>query len=259
MKLVSDLTSTSAAHRPRAAFTPMVAFSAGEDGCWLDPSDPGSMFEDAAGTIPALVDGRVGRIEDKSGNGNHAVQNSPWARPILRLDSTSRPYLEFDGVDDVLVSGLTGLGRDDIAATVACGYLGTGATTGYILNPSGDSSNVATHGFSLLYRQDEGEALMTVGGDGNSRPLASDTPQCVAAAWDRNTPTGQVFWDGENAVTLSIGSFSDDQPLRIGARVTGAFFAGRVYGVIARKAATDQTTLARLRNFVCLKTGVSLG
>jgi hypothetical protein len=47
-------------------FRPRRLFLSGEDGIWLDPSDPSTLFQDAAGTVPAGVDDPVGLILDKS-------------------------------------------------------------------------------------------------------------------------------------------------------------------------------------------------
>lgn len=83
------------------AFNPASLFAAGELGLWWDPSDLTTVFEDAAGTIPASVNGVVGRINDKSGRGMHGTQNTTSSKPVLRL-SGGFYYLEFDGIDDWL-------------------------------------------------------------------------------------------------------------------------------------------------------------
>lgn len=100
-------------------WAPNYLFSASEPGAWYDPSDLSTLFQDAAGTTPVTGAGDpVGRINDKSGNGNHATQSTATARPIYRVDGNGRPYLEFDGTDDFLrasfvvtqpVSRVTGL------------------------------------------------------------------------------------------------------------------------------------------------------
>lgn len=82
-----------------ATFNPATLFAAGEVGAWYDPSDLSTMFQDSAGTIPAVVNQPVGRINDKSGNARHAVQATTAAKPVLRLVG-GKYYLEFDGVDD---------------------------------------------------------------------------------------------------------------------------------------------------------------
>ncbi len=90
--------------RQRGSFSPRMLFAKGEGGVWYDPSDRASMFQDSAGTLPAVVDGPVGRINDKSGRGNHATQGVAGSRPTLRSEGGGRLYLEFDGVDDDLIS-----------------------------------------------------------------------------------------------------------------------------------------------------------
>lgn len=102
-----------------SVFTPLDLFASSEVGAWYDPSDFSTMFQDSAGTTPVTGAGDpVGRINDKSGNGNHATQSSAMARPIYRVDGNGRPYLESDGIDDFLrasfvvtqpVSRVTGL------------------------------------------------------------------------------------------------------------------------------------------------------
>jgi hypothetical protein len=80
-----------------AAFTPVSLFT-GQAGALYDTSDMSTMFSDIAGTTPAVAGGPVGKILDKSGNGNHAVAPVNASRPILNAGG----YLTFDGVDDVL-------------------------------------------------------------------------------------------------------------------------------------------------------------
>ena len=87
------------------AFTPASLFASGEKGAWYDPSDLMTMWTDTAGTTQATVGDEVARIDDKSGNGNHATQATFAARPILRQTGGGLYYLEFDGTDDVLLMG----------------------------------------------------------------------------------------------------------------------------------------------------------
>jgi hypothetical protein len=253
MKLVCDIAVTAMRHRPRLPFSPARLFAAGEKGCWFDPSDLASLFEDTAGTLPATVNGRVGRMVDKSGNGHHAIQTNSWARPFLRVDSAGRPYLEFDGVDDCLQTSLTGLGLANSRATLACGYRANGAA-GYILNTAPSTSSLAEVALGVLFQS--GNSRVILGGGVTSRALAALTPHCVTAVWDRTGPSGQVFWDRAQAQALALGNVSVNTPLWIGSRGSGAFFAGRVYGVVARMALSNAAELARLQAHICTKTGV---
>jgi hypothetical protein len=65
------------------AFDPLQLFANGEPGAWYDPSDVTTMFQDSAGTTPVTTLGQpVGRILDKSGLGNHAIQPTSASRPL---------------------------------------------------------------------------------------------------------------------------------------------------------------------------------
>lgn len=51
----------------------LTLFGAGDDGGWWDISDLSTLKADTAGTTPAVLNGPVGKILDKSGKGNHLV------------------------------------------------------------------------------------------------------------------------------------------------------------------------------------------
>lgn len=69
---------------------------------WYDPSDPGTLFQDASMTQPVTTDGDpVGALRDKSGNGYDLTQSVTSRRPLYRTDG-QRHWLEYDGSDDTL-------------------------------------------------------------------------------------------------------------------------------------------------------------
>lgn len=73
------------------------------NGLLFDPSDMSTLYQDAAGTIPVTaVEQPVGKILDKSGNGNHATQSITAYRPVLKQDANGSYYLNSDNVDDYL-------------------------------------------------------------------------------------------------------------------------------------------------------------
>ncbi len=87
--------------RRGASFNPATLF-AGQAGGWYDPSDSTTLFQDSAGATPVTASGQsVGRISDKSGNGNHLIQATGGRLPIYQDDASGK-YLLFDGIDDVL-------------------------------------------------------------------------------------------------------------------------------------------------------------
>jgi hypothetical protein len=82
-------------------FTPAALFASGEKGMWYASDRLDLMWQDDAGTIPAVVDSPVGLQHDLSGNGAHRFQATASKRPILRQSGSSY-YLQWDGVDDEL-------------------------------------------------------------------------------------------------------------------------------------------------------------
>jgi hypothetical protein len=97
-------------HKPYV-FTPADLFLQGEQGAFYIPrpvvNGAQALFQDAAGTTPVTADGDpVGLMIDQSGNGNHATQTVSGSRPVYRADGTLH-WLEFDGVDDFIDTGLS--------------------------------------------------------------------------------------------------------------------------------------------------------
>ena len=84
--------------------SPHSLYSPESMGCWFDVSNVASLFEDSAGTIPASVGNKVGKMLDLSGNGHHMVQTATNRQPILRLASQHKYYLEFNGTSDGLIT-----------------------------------------------------------------------------------------------------------------------------------------------------------
>jgi len=98
-------------------------FASSEQGAWYGPSDLSTLFQDSAGTTPVTTAGQpVGRMLDKSGRANHAVQATAAARPTYQ---TGPARATLDKVDDRLLvtvptGGFTGtmvLGTDQGTAS----------------------------------------------------------------------------------------------------------------------------------------------
>lgn len=128
---------------------PELMFSAGVRGGYYDPSDMASMFQDTAGTIPCAINSPVARINDKSGQGNHLIQATAANQPILRAAGGLK-YLDFDGVNDVLVSS----GSVDLSNTsklaIFCGVtLDTAAIAAISANAAGGAG--VTGGYRAIF------------------------------------------------------------------------------------------------------------
>ena len=87
---------------PDAAILALNLWGGGGKGWWRDPSDPTARFKDAAGGTPASADGdALGRLSDKSGNGNHFTQSTPSKIPIFKT-AGGLCWAKPDGLDDGL-------------------------------------------------------------------------------------------------------------------------------------------------------------
>jgi len=118
------------------------------NGAWFDPSDLSTLYQDAAGTVPVTaVEQPVGKILDKSGNGNHATQSVTASQPTLSarknallaaealatqsVTSIAAQYtLSFTGTGSVTLSGtatgtLTGTGVNDRVSLTVTPTAGT--------------------------------------------------------------------------------------------------------------------------------------
>lgn len=84
----------------------------------LDASDRDSVYDATSGGSLVAADGGVARWEDKSGLGNHAIQATSGARPLLKLNNQNGlPGLLLDGTDDFLSASIAGF-RSLTAVTI---------------------------------------------------------------------------------------------------------------------------------------------
>ena len=117
-------------------------FANGEQGFFYDPSDMGTMFQDAAGTIPVTAAGQsVGLIRDKSGRNNHAYQTASASRPLLQRNATTGAYyLAFDGADDFLVTNSINFAVTD-KVSLFVGVRKLSVTSGLIVELGNDTTS----------------------------------------------------------------------------------------------------------------------
>ncbi len=217
-------------------------FASGEQGVLYDPSDFSSMFQDSAGTIPVTATGQsVGRILDRSGRGNHWLQATAAARPVLRQDGAGKYYLEFDGVDDLMAC--TNLFTSSMEVFVAILRVGTG--------------------MGILFSGTSGDRFMGVfqAGDGNARESNAGSPSYYVDGV-LSSPANR---DGLNtSFTAGVQHVMEIRNADLSAiqwrngfdnNFTGAFaYANRVYGLLARDVLTapQRTTV---RQYLATKNG----
>jgi hypothetical protein len=240
-------------------FSPAALFAASETGVWYDPSDLTTLFQDTAGTTPVTAVGQtVALMLDKSGRGNHATQATAAQRPTYRLDAGSRPYLEFDGVDDGMVttsfswpglcSAWVGIKPGKITGIQVLATMDGGAGTSRLpqffrLNTSNPESIVFVSSTAFT---DTGPAVAV-----NTNYVISTN----TAASQVNVRTNTVA----NSATAFTGTLNtSSRALTIGrfdAAFPGNYYLGNIYGLIIRGAATSDTQVEQTETWLNQRTG----
>lgn len=217
-------------------------------GVWYDPSDLSSMFQDSTGTTPAVVDSPVGRINDKSGNGKHAIQATSANRPILR-QSGGLYWLESDGVNDSMAVAFTvAQPWDRVSALrqltwVSQGRVfgGLGASTGVLFQFSASPSLALYDGVvgsNNLGAAVGADAVVTEHHAGASSSTQINQTAAVVSNFGTSLPGG---------ITL----FADNNG---GAQFTSI----RLYGVCEINRALTTLEKATLQSYMAAKSGVTL-
>ncbi len=125
-------------------FNPAALFADGTEGAWYDMSDRSSMFK-VDGTTPAVEGQAVGKILDKSGNGNHLVQTNSSKCPVLRVDDSGNTCLDFTTDDGMRTSNDLTFGDDsttEMSVFIACRKESAGVNQTVVeLSPTVGGSN----------------------------------------------------------------------------------------------------------------------
>ena len=250
-----------------SAWTPASLFTASEVGGWFDPSDLSTVWQDSARTTPGAVDQPVGALDDKSGNGNHLVQATADARPILR-QSGALYYLERDGADDFLASAATlTLGAGWTLAAAGSFTAGSNTSTASMLALEVSSSNY----FMLGMRQsiesarsairgadaDPAVSLTTSDGGSNSYPdavAAVLVSRFAALSHDIRSngttlDTEATAWDAQALA---------DANLAFGRESVAPVVAANLYAAVAVDRVVNAAELTRLESWLASKSGVTL-
>ena len=234
----------------RRGSSPAVLFAASEPGVWLDPLDAATVFSDTAGTTQAGIGDPVARINDKSGNGNHATQPTLASRPILR-EADGLRYLEFDGVDDWMF-------RDGVSGsqwTFAASAQTESASAGMFFG----NRTASDDRFGVRFDQ----GTLSVGhfsgawiGKVMSSPGAE--PAVISALVDEGVST-VAFLNNTELTSTGAALSNTTSIFSIGAITAGnSHFQGRVFGIVLSGALVGEAVLADLRGFLASKAGVQL-
>jgi hypothetical protein len=258
MSLSLSLGLSLTALRNNAGFTPASLFAGGQDGGWYDASDLSTLWQDAAGTTPVTTDGDpVGRIDDKSGNGNHLTQTTSSARPVFR-ESGGLRYLYFGGSQ--------WLYRDvgpysSGSFWLAGGMGGTTATTriGAALADAGGSTQWMPIG--IISPDTSIVGIRSSGGDILAQETTGNNPAVVQGSYvDIAAGDFTAYSNGVAGTTANNGLDTNVNRVALGAlpRLTPFFYTVDVYQFVFRDASPSAAERADLDTFIAGKSGVTL-
>lgn len=252
-------------------FNPRTLFAANEQGAWYDPSDFRTLYQDAAGTTPVTVVGQpVGRINDKSGRGNHATQATAGNRPVLRQDSSGRYYLEFDGATSnrwLQTSSINFTGTNKMTLWAGVRKL-SDAASGVVAELSAGAT--ANNGAFVVHAPRTASASYGIGVRGTSvnagdystftAPITNVISASLTTVGNNIAATIAARFNGAsnagvaNSNSPSTGNFGNF-PLYIGRRAgTSLPFNGRLYGLIIRGAASNADQIVTTESWMNSKT-----
>jgi len=239
-------------------------FAFGSEGAWYDPSDLSTLFQED-GTTPAVVNGVVGKVLDKSGNGNHLVQTVQTKCPILR-QSGGLYYLDFDGTDDGLE---TSTSIDFTSTTDMSVFTGAQKTiTGTNQNVLELSGSVGSNdgAFRVFCTSDDewraiqkgtvANVLTSVSVGNPNKSILTSTASIAAPSHAFRRNGSEV---ASNTASLGTGTFGNHK-LNVGARADGstANLDGNVFSAIVIDRICTDSEIAAVESYMARKTGVSI-
>ena len=246
-------------------FSPASLFRNGEQGAWYDISDLSTLFEED-GTTPASVNGVVGKVLDKSGNGHHIVQATETKCPILKQDG-SLYYLDFDGSDDGLqTSSNIDFTATDTMSVFAGARKETDATEviAELSNNIGGGSTTGAFRLNVVNNDrwrysSKGSSLVNSDANNYAPPITSVLTGLSDISDDSCIIRVNGTQEGSATGNQGTGNYGN-HPLNVGARNNGAGqqLDGRIYGLIVRGASSTAAEIASAEAYMALKTGVSI-
>jgi lysophospholipase L1-like esterase len=135
-------------------------FGNGEQGFWYDLNDDSTIFQDSAGTTLASWGDPVGRVNDKSGNGNNRVQTDNAKRPIRGRMPKAGKWNELVSSDNLTTQDV-----EVTAVQRTLSFVGTGTVTLSGTSTAGPLVGTGSDRVSLTFTPTAGTLTLTVSGD----------------------------------------------------------------------------------------------
>ena len=234
-------------------------FAGGEKGAWYDISDLSTLFQED-GTTPAAVGQEVGKILDKSGNGNHLVQTVAAECPVLQVEN-GRYYLDFEGDEGLQTSANISFNSGD-AITICAGVEKDIDATMVVaeLSPNIGGNNGAFRLASItggIWRySSKGTNVINT----NETDYPAGSKSVVVGLSDISDDTVKLRVDGveEASSTSDQGTGPlGDYKLNVGARNDAGSLEldGKLYGLVVRGVVSNAAELAALESYMARKAG----
>lgn len=231
-------------------------FATGAQGAWYDPSDLNTLFQDAAGTVPVTKSGDpVGRMLDKSGNGNHAVQTLSTARPLYQTDGILH-WLKPDGVDDFFEFNGAYLVNSEYHVTTAVTFtkLRSFILAGKVNGPVGGNLHVGFDSSTTgLVHAQWGRDLTYL-----EQLSYFASPKVISASL--NNIGKSIYINGalkaSDTVSAKLGAGND--VYRLFNLVNTNYFNSNFYGMVIVNKTLDAPSLNQVTGYFAAKAGVTL-
>jgi len=253
-----------------SGFSPASLFAGGTEGAWYDPSDLSTLFQDSAGTTPVTASGQpVGKMLDKSGNGNHATQATSAKRPTY-TEGSGLSWLAFDGVDDAMaVADVSGMRQSIMTFFIGVGQLSLSTRDDQLplwtrddWFASGNSQEFSTNNYVF----GNSASAFQVFGRTPAAPLSqgsmtANTKVIVSARSDGNNINSRINGVAQTTAALTLGT-NDTSGFTLGASsgdgVYVHFTQMNMYGLIVRGSTSSAAEIASTEAYLAAKTGVTL-
>jgi hypothetical protein len=230
------------------SFSPASLFASGEEGAWYEPS-PTNCFTDTAGTTPAAVGDSVARINDSSGNGNHATQATAAARPTLQQTAGGLYYLDFDGVDDFIKATYSAEVAQPAVLLSAYSLLSASGQSLIFTGLDSSRRHVVAQGSNTNHEMFAGAALRGT----KARPFGPEVARYIF-----NGASSSSAFNGVELVSGNAGTYATDS-LTIGANWDGIVPSEiNVFGVIHIGRALTAGEISDTETYLAAKSGVTL-
>jgi hypothetical protein len=244
-------------------FHPASLFGATTPGVVYDLADASSLFQDSAATQPVTTAGQlIGRVNDKSGRGNHATQGTTASKLVWQTT-----YGQCDGVDDWLQTGsidftgtdkvtvIAGIRKESDAAIGAVFELSTnsGGNSGTFALFAPNGAGVAGYGGRVRGTAEAFPAVSSV---------AAPNTAVVSLLGDIAGDVSTIRYNGASAQTLNTdlgtGNFGN-YSLYIGRRAGSSLpFNGRIYRLIVIGRALTASELSQAERWSAQPMGIAL-